>query len=46
LADEGLDLLQQLGAIAQADNQHVRAAQCQRELTKGANSFQADAGGI
>jgi hypothetical protein len=46
LADESLNLLQQLGAIAQANDQHVRTAQCQRELTKGANSFQADAGGI
>jgi hypothetical protein len=46
LGNEGLNFLEQLGAIAQANDQHMCAAQSQREVAQGCNSFQTDTCGI
>jgi hypothetical protein len=46
LGNEGLNFLEQLGAIAQADDQHMRTAQSQREVAQGGDGFQTDTGGI
>ena len=44
LADQGLNFTQHIGAVTQADDHHVRAAQRQRQVAQRGNRLQRQTG--